>query len=108
MKNLNHRKNHRHEDPAYKISAKLHQPSILKNLVEILADGKAGFGYRYEKVQPGWQAVDTSSVEVFVSGDLNISSKIEHIYTSFLTNFFFTCKKDKGETYKLLWISSLS
>ena len=108
MKNLNHRKNHRHDESPYKISTKLHQPGILKNMVETLANSQPGFSYRYQKVQPGWQAVDTSSVEVFVSGDLNISSEIEHIYASFLTNFLFTCKKDNGEAFKLLWISSLS
>lgn len=90
------------------IRTKLHKPGVLKNIVERLADRRIDFGYRHEKVQPGWLAVDSSSTEAFVSGELNISSELEHIYSSFLTNFFFTCTKDSGEPYKLLWVSSLS
>ena len=108
MKNSFNHENNKNEYSHLTISAKLHKPGILKNMVEVLADKRIDVGYCHEKVQPGWQAVDTSSSEAFVSGDLNITSELEHIYSTFLTNFYFTCTKDKGAPYKLLWISSLS
>lgn len=109
MKNSYNPENASNENSSFiSISTKLHKPRILKNMVEVLAEKKVDVGYCHEKVQPGWQAVDTSSAEVFVSGDLNISTEMEHVYSTFLTNFYFTCTKDKGAQYKLLWISSLS
>ena len=108
MKNSINNESNNHEFSHVTIKTKIHKPAILKNLVERLADKRNDAGYCHEKVHPGWLAVDSSSIEAFVSGDMNISSEMEHIYSSFLTNFFFTCTKDKGEPYKLLWISSLS
>lgn len=108
MKNTSNPKNDNKEFSQFKISTKIHKPGLLKNLVEKLAERKSDIGYCLEKVQTGWLSVDTSSTEVFVSGDLNISTETEQIYSSFLTNFFFTCTKYKGHTYKLSWINSLS
>lgn len=108
MKNSYNQENGRNEFSSLTISAQLHKPGILKNMVEVLADRRIDVGNCHEKVHSGWQAVDTSSTEAFVSGDLNITSELEHIYSTFLTNFYFTCTKDKGAPYKLLWMSSLS
>ena len=108
MKNYYNQENDKNENYSVTISIKLHKPGLLKNMVEKLADKRVDMGYCHEKMHLGWLAVETSSIEAFVSGNLNIANELEHIYSSFLTNFYFTCTKDKGEPYKLLWMSSLS
>lgn len=93
---------------AIAITATLVQPRLLTNLVEKLADRRYDLGYCYEKVQLGWQADETSSIEAHVSGDIGISVNDEKINMPFVTSFLFTCTKGKGQDYRLAWISSLS
>ena len=59
------------EDPSLAITATLADPHILKNLVEQLAKRRHDIGYSLEKVEPGWRAIETSSIEAHVSGDTN-------------------------------------
>jgi hypothetical protein len=90
------------------ITATLVQPRLLTNLVEKLAHRRYDLGYSHEKVQLGWQAVETSSIEAHVSGDINFSANGETINMPFVTSFLFTCTKGRGQDYRLAWISSLS
>ena len=108
MKNSNNKKNSTVDLSTITISATLHQPQLIKTLVENLAYRCNSFDYSLEKMQPGWEAIDTSTVETFVSGDNSISSEAEHIYQPFFTSFLFTCKKEKGMDYNLAWAISLS
>ena len=93
---------------AIAITATLVQPRLLTNLVEKLAHRRYDQGYCYEKVQIGWQADETSSIEAHVSGDINFTGSEEKINMPFVTSFLFTCTKGKGQDYRLAWISSLS
>ncbi|MEI9809694.1 MAG: hypothetical protein WDO16_18550 [Bacteroidota bacterium] len=76
--------------------------------MEKLADLRYTEGYPTGKVQAGWQAKRTSSIEASVSGDMFLSSQTELIGMPFATCFLFTCTKVRGQDYRLAWISSLS
>ena len=45
------------------INASLNEPYLLKDMVESLADRRQDIGYSFEKVQLGWKAIETSSLE---------------------------------------------
>ena len=90
------------------ITATFAESIFVKNLVEQLAHRRNDIGYCLEQVQPGWQAIETSSIEAHVSGDIIFSEKKDLINMSFDTCFLFTCIKRKRGEYKLTWASSLS
>jgi hypothetical protein len=90
------------------ITATLMEPRLLKNLVEKLADRRNDPGYSLQKVQPGWKAIETSSIEAYVSGDIVFSDKTDFIVMPFDTSFLFTCIKSRRAEYNLTWAVSLS
>jgi|SRR5436190_12140531 len=90
------------------ITATLAEPALLKNIVEKLAHRRKDPGYCFEKVQAGWNAIESSSIEGFVSGDIILSDNSDFAIMPFDTSFVFTCIKTKGGKYNLTWASSLS
>jgi hypothetical protein len=96
------------EDPSLGITATLADQHLLKNLVEQLAQRRRDTGYSFEKVEPGWRAIETSSIEAYVSGDTNISTGNSLTKIPFTTCFLFTCVKGKRQQYNLTWVRSLS
>jgi hypothetical protein len=90
------------------ITATLLEPRLLKSLVERLAYRRYDVDHVFEKVEPGWEAIETSSIEAYVSGDINLSTQKDFINMSFMTCFLFTCKKAKNGKYNLALCSSLS
>lgn len=90
------------------ISAALEETFVLKCIVEEVASSRSGSGYADEQVQPGWQAIETSSLEAYASGYLNLTEKTENIDMPFDSCFLFTCIKVKNSRYDLTWASSLS
>jgi hypothetical protein len=90
------------------VKAMLAESTMLRELVEKLAHRKFDIGYNLEKVEPGSEAIDTSSIEAYVSGDIFLSRTFEHIKVPFDTSFLFTCIKGSNPDYKLNWINSLS
>ena len=95
-------------DPSLAITATLADPHILKNLVEQLAKRHHDIGYSLQKVEPGWRAIETSSIEAHVSGDTNLSSWNNLTQIPFTSCFLFTCIKGKKQHYNLTWVRSLS
>ena len=93
---------------AINIKATLAESRMLTNLVEKLAVRRHDIGYCFEKVQPGWKAFETSSIEAHVSGVVTLSSEADNIKMVFTTCFLFTCTKGKEQDYKLTWVNSLS
>jgi hypothetical protein len=89
-------------------TALLNEPYLLKDLVETLARNKPDMGYSRESVQLGWKAIETSSIEAHVSGQLSITSETDDVNILFTTCFLFTCTKGKREDYQLAWVNSLS
>ena len=90
------------------ISATLEELNLLQILVEKLAECNLDFGYCFKQMQPGWKAIDTSSIEVMVSGGIHLSNQDEPIDIPFVTSFMFTCTKKAKEKFDLTWSHSLS
>lgn len=84
------------------------EPTMLKTMIEKLANRRRDMGYGLEKVQPGWHSLETSSIGAQVSGIIQFSSQNRITNMPFVTSFVFTCIKRKREEYMLTWASSLS
>ena len=93
---------------AIAIIATLEDPDLLQILVEKLAECNVDIGYSLQQVQPGWKAIDTSSIEVLASVGIHFSNKKDSTNTSFVTSFLFTCIKSTAGKYNLTWSHSLS
>ena len=92
--------------PGPAIIATLEDPDLLQILVERLAECNVELGYCRQQVQPGWKAIDTSSIEVLASVGLHFSNKKDS--HSSVTSFLFTCIKTIEGKYDLTWSHSLS
>jgi len=95
-------------NPSLAITATFIEPRLLKNLIEKLANRRHDTGYSFQKMMPAWKAIETSSIEAYVSGDIIFSDKSDFIIMPFDTSFVFTCIKSKGAKYNLTWAVSLS
>lgn len=89
------------------IIATLEDPDLLQILVERLAECNVEIGYCKQQVQPGWKAIDTSSIEVLASVGLHFPNE-KDTNTSSVTSFLFTCIKTIEGKYDLTWSYSLS
>ncbi|MBS1621176.1 MAG: hypothetical protein JST10_09585 [Bacteroidetes bacterium] len=90
------------------ISASLDQPELLENMIEKLAYRHYDIGFSKEKMPAGWEAIEISTTEAFVSGTIEFSDNNERIRMPFITCFIFTCTHGKKEPYQLNWSMSLS
>ena len=90
------------------INAAIDEPEFVQNLVERLAYRRYDIGYGNQVMPKGWKALETSSTETYVSGNLSIEGMEEPINMPFITAFLFTCVKGKKDPYQLIWSSSLS
>ncbi|MDP4262921.1 MAG: hypothetical protein Q8941_10345 [Bacteroidota bacterium] len=90
------------------VSLTLDEAPFLKNLVEKLAHRRYDTGYCYEPMPSGWNAVNTSSIEAYLSGCMDIRGNDEIISLSFTTCFAFTCTKLAHGENTLSWVNSLS
>ncbi|HEU5167227.1 MAG TPA: hypothetical protein VFU29_16905 [Chitinophagaceae bacterium] len=93
---------------AIAIIATLEEPDLLQILVEKLAECNVDIGYSLQQVQPGWEAIESSSIEVLASGGIHFSDKADTTKTPFVTSFLFTCIKGAKGKYDLTWSHSLS
>lgn len=96
------------ETSSINISATLAETRMLKFLVEKVASSRIDSDFKYKKTQPGWEAIETSSLEADVSGYLNLSENSDLINLPFDGCFLFSCIKTKSGDYNLTWASSLS
>ena len=94
--------------PQLTISATIDEAILLQNVVEKLAHRRIDLGYSREAVPAGWQSIETSSLEAFVSGDVSISREDETIRMPYATGFLFTCTKKMKGDYSFSWVNSLS
>jgi hypothetical protein len=95
------------------ITALLEKPDFLEDLVEKLAQRRNETGYGNAKVPDGLAALEVSSTEAYVNGDVSLkytdsNGQEECINMPFITCFMFTCKKPKGSLHKVSWSTSLS
>ncbi|MFI5130349.1 MAG: hypothetical protein ACHQFX_10175 [Chitinophagales bacterium] len=95
-------------DPASAVSVTIDEAPLLKNLVEKLAHRHCSSGQCNAIVPDGWKAMETSSIEAYVSGCMDIQEQKEYIALSYTTCFSFTCTKVLGGDNTLAWVNSLS
>lgn len=88
-------------------TAKFEEPVLLEALVERLADRRADTGFGEAIVPPDYHAVETSTIEAFVSGSLLFTPE-NGGKMPFTTSYMFTCVKGWGGNYNLRWANSLS
>lgn len=91
----------------FAITATIEESCMLQLLVETLAETHSNSVKRFKRVQPGWEAIRTSSLEARVSGVINLSGQ-KAVKTPFVTGFVFTCTKASKGKYDLTWSNSLS
>lgn len=94
--------------PSLAVSITIDEIPLLKNMVEKLAHRRFDIGYADQPMPEGWQAIDPSSIEAYVSGSLDLLNKDEQLSLAYTTCFTFTCIKVAGGENTLTWINSLS
>ncbi len=105
----NQRNTNKKEISSLAITTTLVEPILLQNIVEKLADRRnSQASQTFEKVQVGWQAVRSSTIEAYVSGSVNLLDGEDKVEMPFVTCFLFTCTKIRGGKSNLVWASSLS
>lgn len=91
------------------VKATLDELEFLEALVEDLADRGYGLGYDEQPVPTGSLAIETSSLEAYVSGKVFLpGTGNPPIDMSFTTCFLFTCITTQKDIFKLTWSNSLS
>lgn len=91
------------------ITTSIDKPELLKDMIEKLACRHYDIGFSNTPVPTSWTAIETSSIEKYVSGTMTISmNKKVSFKMPFITSFLFTCTKRKNDPYKLNWEISLS
>ena len=90
------------------INTTLDQPDLLESMVEKLACRRYDIGYGKEKMPRNLEALETSSAQIYISGNIAFSDKDENINMPFITSFLFTCVKGKHGQYELTWATSMS
>lgn len=108
MKNLSNNSGKNNKHSLISITADLCEQPLLESVVEELAHRRIDTGFGCQSVPSGLKAIETSSIEAYVSGDMNISCGSGLLNMPFTTCFLFTCAKTKGGDYKLSWSNSLS
>jgi hypothetical protein len=81
---------------------------LLQEIVEKLAQRRVDLGHGKEIVPPSCKAVETSSLEAYVSGNVLLSVGDEMMTIPYATCFLFTCSKQRGNGYRLSFCQSLS
>ncbi len=90
------------------ITTKVDQPEFIEKLVERLASNHIDMGYGSNKTTGEWQPIETSTTDIYLGGTVELMMENEQLNIPYITNFLFTCLKNKAGMYKLEWSSSLS
>jgi hypothetical protein len=91
------------------LTASVDKPEVLEDIVEKLATRRYDIGYASASVPNFLEAIDTSSVESYVTGRVEFDYNDEQrIRIPYVTCFLFSCKKKKGSPYDLEWSISFS
>ena len=91
------------------ITASIDKPELVEYMAESLASKLFDSGNPEIEVPNGWRAIKTSSVESYVSGNVEMQIEGEpELRIPFKTCFIFSCTKEKDDPYKLDWGMSFS
>lgn len=90
------------------IKATVENPQMLESIVERLATRHYDTAVK-TVVPKAWQALESSSVESYVSGTIDIKGKgLQPVHLPYTSSFLFSCTREKKEAYQLRWCISLS
>jgi len=101
-------KNTNHPGQPLAVYVTIDEARLLKNLVEKLAHRRYEIGYSNERMPSGLRAIDTSTIEAYVAGSMDLQEKEKSMALSYATCFSFTCTKVFGGDNSLSWVNSLS
>jgi len=91
------------------LTTSVDKPEVLEDIVEKLATRRYDIGYSNAAVPTFLEAIDTSSVESYISGRIEFDyNETQRIRIPYITCFLFSCKKKKDDPYDLEWSSSFS
>jgi hypothetical protein len=91
------------------LTASVDKPDLLEDMVEKLATRRYDIGYSRASVPNTWQAVDSSSIESYMSGTVEFDyNDRQRIRIPYITCFLFSCTKSKNDPYDVRWSISLS
>ncbi|MEO7263794.1 MAG: hypothetical protein ABIW38_02725 [Ferruginibacter sp.] len=91
-----------------KVETTINEPLLMKLIVEELAaknlkEGMAGISFDDNLI-----ALDSSTHETFVTGNIDFEYSNMKICLPFLTGFLFSCTKSKRSFFEMHWVISLS
>ncbi len=91
------------------LTASIDKPEVMENIIEKLATRRYDMGYGKAIVPQTWQAIETSSIETYVSGRIEFDyNETQRIRIPYITCFLFSCTKEKNNPYELSWSFSLT
>jgi arginine/ornithine N-succinyltransferase beta subunit len=90
----------------FKVTMELDKALILEKLVEKLANANTSWKNQKIRLPRGWQVMETSSTESYVSGFVNFVEI--GIHMPFVSSHLFTCTKASDDSYYISWSTSLS
>ncbi len=91
------------------LTASIDKPEVLEDIIEQLATRRYDIGYANAVVPAEWHAIDSSSVEAYVSGTVEFDyNETQRIRIPYITGFLFSCIKEKNKGYELNWSFSMS
>jgi hypothetical protein len=90
------------------VTATINAIPFMEGLVKYLAQRRYNVSFQLLLTHPGWEAIDTSSVETFVSGNFHFDSNNNPLKVTFGSGFLFTCIRGHEGVYELRWSNSLS
>lgn len=107
MRRIN-RPNRKSKSAVLGVGVSIDELRFIKELITDIAGRRQDMGHSYQVVPEGKRALETSSLEAYVSGKIAMADSANDVLVSFSACYMFTCCKVKGGDYTLSWMSSLS
>ncbi|MEO6406206.1 MAG: hypothetical protein ABIY51_07015 [Ferruginibacter sp.] len=91
-----------------KVDTSVNEPLLMKLIVEELSAKKNYAGMAGLKLDENLVALDSSSHETFVTGNIDFTYSNMKISLPFMTSFLFSCSKSRRPFFEMQWSMSLS
>ena len=91
-----------------KVETSINEQLLMKLIVEELAAKNHRESIAGNRLDENLVALDSSTQETFVTGNIDFEYSNMKISIPFLTGFLFTCTKSKRSYYEMEWVISLS
>lgn len=90
------------------VTACIDEMMFLEELVKHLADARSPKNRNNIQLEPGWEPIKSSSLEIYVTGSTIVSDRVGPMRVPYTTSFLFTCIKENRSGYILSGCFSLS